>query len=263
MKLKPKKCKIIPLRCHDLEGPANLDRYRAAVARIVPEWKDFSVEGHAVYLGYTLGPTASRDDMWRAATTKMACRAKEVASAGLAPSAGLTYFQTYVAPTTVYTSMLVGPGKMAQHAAYVAVQRLLHLPYRALPQSAVAHLGAIGLPPIRDFQAACDGQRARMAERMAAECDASAALLEDARAFVRVLAALVDPRAEADRVLWAGPAFADELQGTQNGGGEPPAERAGGGEGVSSGSLGFPDRALDVRLPHSGGVPGCSASRCH
>lgn len=160
LKLKPKKCKIVPLRCHDMTSQENIDRYRAALERIAPGWKDLSVEGHAVYLGYTIGPTATRDEMWHSATTKLAGRAQEVAAAGLAPSAGLTYYKTYALPTTVYMSMLVAPGAAARHAAYVAVQRLLHMPFRAIPMGAIQYLGELGLPRLRDLTAACEDQRA-------------------------------------------------------------------------------------------------------
>lgn len=154
---------------------------------------------------------ASTRDLWQKATSKYEGRCKDFTRGGLSPSAGLRYHETFAVPGLSYLSHVAPDDGDLKAMQALATQRLLQMPWRALPQGAAPLLHQAGLPRIRDLSMVCAAARMRAAHRHADEVRVCAERLETARAVTRPLAAMVGASAGRDDVWWRSAALADSM----------------------------------------------------
>ncbi|CAK0894693.1 unnamed protein product, partial [Prorocentrum cordatum] len=78
LKLKPLKCKIVPLKGEFTESLQI--HTMSLVERLVPAWRAFEVASHVLYLGLLLGPAVTVDMQWLAPLQKLKLRARREAA---------------------------------------------------------------------------------------------------------------------------------------------------------------------------------------
>lgn len=124
--------------------------YADLVASLVPDWCEVQIVPHATYLGFEIGPSLTRCDRWQAAVSKFSSRAAVYAQAGVAPSLSWAHYETHILPTLSYVAQMVEVDASLRHAFVVAVERMLHVPHRVVPEAALQQLRALGLPGATD-----------------------------------------------------------------------------------------------------------------
>lgn len=211
LRLKPAKCILIPLRMHQWDEATQIAAYADLLARIVPEWKDFQIRSEAEYLGSVIGPRATTHSQWKEPTTKYEDRVRSVTSSTSAPSLMMQYHAAHCAAVLGYTAQLRQPSDATQHDVYVAHQRMLRFPLKALPQGMVGQMSSMGILAGDDPLISCAAARMRAALSMRVEAEDAARRLQAAREDHSALCALGDPAQFADRLLWAAPAVSDVL----------------------------------------------------
>lgn len=144
LELKPGKCLLIPLRLHDAPEHEVLRRYATGLKCVAPGWKDMRVALQGEYLGFVIGPGATMSERWRKAASKYEGRCKDFSRGGLAPSAGLRYHEAFAKPVLSYVAQVTPDEGEVQKMQDLAMQRLLHLPWRALPRGAAPLLHQAG-----------------------------------------------------------------------------------------------------------------------
>lgn len=138
-------------------------------------------------MGYVVGPGSSLRERCEKTMRKYTRRRKEFSRAKLAPSAGLRYHESFAAATLSYVAQATPDDDAIHETRALATQRLLHLPWRAVPSGAAPMLSQAGLLAVRDLGAACAAARMRAADRVADDVRECAERLEAARAVTRSL----------------------------------------------------------------------------
>ena len=180
----------------------------------IPSWSRMTVIGAGKYLGFLLGPAAS-DDSWRAPVAKWRRRVAAIREAGLAPSLGITNYNTRVEPVLGYVGQLLPPPSGLRRLELHAAHRVLHAPGCVLPHGALMKLKAIGLPNFRSAYAACHAALVRTAISGAIHWDEQWRLLAAAAEAELPLASIARGLIWAPH--WKAPAFVTHLRAAASG----------------------------------------------
>lgn len=136
----------------------------------------------------------TRRDRWQAAISKFSSRAAAYAQAGVAPSLSLAHYESHILPTLSYIAQLVETDASVQHAFIVAVERMFHVPHRAVPEAVLLQLRTLGLPGAMDPMVYSAAALGRAAMVMNTEVLDEMASLTRARAQHAPLASLAQPK---------------------------------------------------------------------
>lgn len=76
LRLKPQKCRLLPLRLHDAHELDNVARYAAGLASMAPMWSNMKAAYSGEYLGVNIGPGPTLAQRWEKLAAKYAacCR---------------------------------------------------------------------------------------------------------------------------------------------------------------------------------------------
>ena len=92
LRLKPKKCVIIPLAAKF--HTALIAQYRSWLAAHIPEWEHFTIAPHGKYLGFMLGPDAGTAQ-WEGPKHKYKDRVNKLAAARMPTSLACHMYNTH------------------------------------------------------------------------------------------------------------------------------------------------------------------------
>ena len=107
MPLKPGKCVIAPIG--EAFSESITGEIKGWLGTHLPAWKDFAVTAAGRYLGFYMGPAATREMQFKQPLAKMSLRVDAIAAAGVAGSIGAVLYNTRVAPCTGYIGQLIPP----------------------------------------------------------------------------------------------------------------------------------------------------------
>lgn len=148
---------------------------------------------------------------WRKALDKFSSRAASYAQSGVAPSWPLAHFETHILPTLSYVAQMVAADGSVHHAFVVAIDRLLHVPHRAVPTPVLQQLRALGLPDSTYPMLYTAAALGRTALVMADVVRDEAERLAEARWGHASLASLAAGAPQHDAVGWADAARGDMM----------------------------------------------------
>ena len=90
LKIKPKKCKIVPLGDPTQVVAGKVSRW---ILANIPEWSAFEIADSAEYLGFWLGP-GSNKHQWQGINKKMAKRFEQVKAANSSTTLSLLVYNS-------------------------------------------------------------------------------------------------------------------------------------------------------------------------
>ncbi len=110
------------------------------LAKFLPAWSSFKIQGLAKYLGFFLGPMASGDS-WLAPLEKFSKRVRQIAAAGLSAAVSALMYSSRAVSVTGYVSQIeaLPPGLLRKEVW--AVNKVLHAPGGAFPPALASKLG--------------------------------------------------------------------------------------------------------------------------
>jgi hypothetical protein len=104
--LKPQKCVLVPLMQNISEELVAL--IKGWLVRELPDWKDFTVKGCSLYLGFHLGPAAGVVQYDRV-VRKFMMRANKIADTHSSAAVSAHLYNTRVVPVVTYLTQLTMP----------------------------------------------------------------------------------------------------------------------------------------------------------
>ena len=125
MQVKPKKCVIIPVAV--ALSPEVKDCIQLWLARKVPEWKKFRIEGSGKYLGAWLGP-ASADKRWGSVEAKFADRLRLLWERGAPPSVNSRLYASRALPVLAYLCQFYPLSEALLSREHLCLHKLLKSP---------------------------------------------------------------------------------------------------------------------------------------
>ena len=145
LRLKPKKCNIIPLYCTYNSTIAQL--YTAWLKEHIPEWQSFAVTSHAKYLGLLLGPAAG-EHQWDTATQKYKHRVHKIALLEAPIQIKSYLYNTNAVPVLQYIAQLLPIPRLFIQVELGLLHKMLHLPNNAFPLKAMQSFHLLGGPAL-------------------------------------------------------------------------------------------------------------------
>eukprot|EP00973_Karenia_brevis_P045328 6278287-Karenia_brevis.AAC.1 len=141
--LKPRKCFLIPLSA---PLTANLleilkDFLRASI----PNWIEFSISSHALYLGIWLGPTAG-SMQWTSQISKYIERVNLISSSGVSSDLATRAYNLKVANTLSYPAQFLSPPPNLTKLEKYAFVKMYKVPYNTFAHQEQFTLHNDGIP---------------------------------------------------------------------------------------------------------------------
>ena len=158
LRLKPKKCVIIPLA--EKFHTALIALYRSWLAIHIPEWEHFSIVPHGKYLGFMLGPDAGTAQ-WEGPKNKYKDRVNKLAVAHMPTSLACHMYNSHALSVLQFVAQVLLLPKGFNQVEMGLLHKLLHLPNNAFPLKALHGFPLIGGPALSSSLRSCTSARIR------------------------------------------------------------------------------------------------------
>ena len=178
LRLKPRKCAIIPLGAPFTSARAV--EIRAALAALVPDWGTFAIESAAKYLGVWVGLSV-RDRVWEAAVEKWEHRTLDLAAAEVAPSLACRQYNCRAVPVLGYVAQLCPLPKQVLVKERRLHHKLFHFVAQGFPPHLVVNLKRVGFPAPISVDAVARAAAFRAANKTSTTWRAAKASLDETR----------------------------------------------------------------------------------
>ena len=214
LKLKPKKCKLIPLGAPlDDARKASVQAY---VSRNIPNWKSFLICDSGEYLGFMVGPKGGTVSSWCKPLQKFERLVGELSAAGLAAAAGTDIYKARIATTTAYVEQLCPPSPKYLLLEASAIEKVLHVPHYTLPKWSPYLLDQAGMRSFPCLELRALAAQARTAAKTCTCWREELAELNLVRSdygpMLNVLSSVNPSRQLQDNAWWSSESFADVLK---------------------------------------------------
>lgn len=166
--LQRKKTRLVRLQSSARLGPLDQTPQAGELATMEDGWREIQVAHEFKYLGYWVGPGASKEKTWAEARAKWLTRTRQLGATQVSPVVTMRAYKERCLPTLSYVAQVApfpGDGKKDD---LKAMATLFRTPYCAYPRALLHGLQELGLPHLQPAHLACEAAHTRYA--LQAEC---------------------------------------------------------------------------------------------